>query len=52
MNDNSKFKLGLFIIFSAVIFFAALFILGMKDRFKGGDRRRHITVSELGINMV
>ena len=34
MNNNSKFKLGLFIIFSAVIFFAALFILGMKDRFK------------------
>jgi ABC-type transporter Mla subunit MlaD len=34
MNDNSKFKLGLFIIFSAVIFFAALFILGMMDRFK------------------
>lgn len=34
MNDNSKFKLGLFIIFSAVIFFAALFVLGMMDRFK------------------
>ena len=34
MNDNSKFKLGLFIIFSTVIFFAALFILGMMDRFK------------------
>ena len=34
MNDNSKFKLGLFVIFSTVIFFAALFILGMMDRFK------------------
>ena len=34
MNDNSKFKLGLFIIFAAVIFFAALFILGTMDRFK------------------
>ena len=34
MNDNSKFKLGLFIIFTTVIFFAALFILGMMDRFK------------------
>ena len=33
MNDNSKFKLGLFVIFSTVIFFAALFILGMMDRF-------------------
>ena len=34
MNDNSKFKLGLFIIFAAVVFFAALFILGTMDRFK------------------
>ena len=34
MNDNSKFKLGLFIIFAAIIFFAALFILGTMDRFK------------------
>ena len=34
MNDNSKFKLGLFIIFATAIFFAALFILGMMDRFK------------------
>jgi len=34
MNDTSKFKLGLFIIFAAVIFFAALFILGTMDRFK------------------
>ena len=34
MNDNSKFKLGLLIIFAAVIFFAALFILGTMDRFK------------------
>ena len=34
MNDNSKFKLGLFIIFAAVVFFAALFILGAMDRFK------------------
>ena len=34
MNDNSKFKLGLFIILTAVIFFAALFILGTMDRFK------------------
>lgn len=34
MNDNSKFKLGLFIILGAVIFFAALFILGTMDRFK------------------
>jgi len=34
MNDNSKFKLGLFIIFAAVIFFAGLFILGTMDRFK------------------
>ena len=34
MNDNSKFKLGLFIILAAVIFFAALFILGTMDRFK------------------
>ncbi len=34
MNDNSKFKLGLFIIFAAIVFFAALFILGTMDRFK------------------
>ena len=34
MNDNSKFKLGLFIILAAVIFFAGLFILGTMDRFK------------------
>ena len=34
MNDNSKFKLGLFIIFAAAVFFAALFILGAMDRFK------------------
>ena len=34
MNDNSKFKLGLFIIFAACIFFAGLFILGAMDRFK------------------
>ena len=32
MNDNSKFKLGLFIIFAAVIFFAALFILGTLEK--------------------
>ena len=34
MNDNSKFKLGLFIIFAVVIFFGSLFILGTMDRFK------------------
>jgi phospholipid/cholesterol/gamma-HCH transport system substrate-binding protein/paraquat-inducible protein B len=34
MNDNSKFKLGLFIIFATVVFFAGLFILGTMDRFK------------------
>ena len=34
MNDNSKFKLGLFIILATVVFFAALFILGTMDRFK------------------
>ena len=34
MNDNSKFKLGLFIILATVVFFAALFILGTLDRFK------------------
>ena len=34
MNDNSKFKLGLFIILATVVFFAALFILGSMDRFK------------------
>ncbi len=40
MNDNSKFKLGLFIIFAAVIFFAALFILGTMDRF---NEKAHIS---------
>lgn len=34
MNDNSKFKLGLFIILATIVFFAALFILGTMDRFK------------------
>lgn len=34
MNDNSKFKLGLFIVISAVIFFAGLVILGSLDQFK------------------
>ena len=34
MNDNSKFKLGLFIILATVVFFVALFILGTMDRFK------------------
>jgi len=34
MNDNSKFKLGLFIILAAIVFFAGLFILGALDRFK------------------
>lgn len=34
MNDNSKFKLGLFIILATAVFFAALFILGTMDRFK------------------
>jgi len=34
MNDNSKFKLGLFIVIAAVVFFAGLLILGSLDRFK------------------
>ena len=34
MNDNSKFKLGLFIIIAVVIFFVSLLILGSLDRFK------------------
>ena len=34
MNDNSKFKLGLFIILAAAVFFAGLFILGALDHFK------------------
>jgi len=34
MNDNSKFKLGLFIILAAAVFFAGLLILGSLDRFK------------------
>ncbi|MBQ7732188.1 MAG: MCE family protein [Lentisphaeria bacterium] len=34
MNDNSKFKLGLFIILATAVFFAGLFILGTMDRFK------------------
>ncbi len=34
MNDNSKFKLGLFIILATIVFFVALFILGTMDRFK------------------
>ena len=34
MNDNSKFKLGLFIVFAAVVFFVGLLILGSLDRFK------------------
>ena len=40
MNDNSKFKLGLFIIFAAIVFFAALFILGTMDRF---NEKAHIS---------
>ena len=34
MNDNSKFKLGLFIVFATVVFFVGLLILGSLDRFK------------------
>ena len=34
MNDNSKFKLGLFIILAVAVFFAGLLILGSLDRFK------------------
>ena len=34
MNDNSKFKLGLFIIISVAAFFIGLLILGSLDRFK------------------
>jgi len=34
MNDNSKFKLGLFVILATAVFFASLFILGTMDRFK------------------
>ena len=34
MNDNSKFKLGLFIIIAVAVFFASLLILGSLDRFK------------------
>jgi len=34
MNDNSKFKLGLFIIISVAVFFIGLLILGSLDRFK------------------
>ena len=34
MNDNSKFKLGLFIIIAVAVFFIGLLILGSLDRFK------------------
>ena len=34
MNDNSKFKLGLFIILAVAVFFAGLLILGSLDSFK------------------
>lgn len=40
MNDNSKFKLGLFIILAVAIFFAGLLILGSLDSFK---EKAHIT---------
>ena len=40
MNDNSKFKLGLFIIFAVAIFFVGLLILGSLDSFK---EKAHIT---------
>ena len=33
MNDNSKFKLGLFIIIAVTVFFIGLLILGSLDRF-------------------
>ena len=34
MTDNSKFKLGLFIILAVVVFFAGLIILGSFEQFK------------------
>jgi len=34
MNDNSKFKLGLFIIIAVTVFFVGLVILGSLDQFK------------------
>ena len=34
MTDNSKFKLGLFIVVATVIFFAGLMILGSFEQFK------------------
>ena len=34
MTDNSKFKLGLFIIIAVVVFFAGLMILGSFEQFK------------------
>ena len=40
MNDNSKFKLGLFIILAVAVFFAGLLILGSLDTFKA---KAHIT---------
>ena len=40
MNDNSKFKLGLFIILAVTVFFAGLLILGSLDSFKA---KAHIT---------
>ena len=40
MNDNSKFKLGLFIIIAVAVFFAGLVILGSLDSFK---EKAHIT---------
>ena len=40
MNDNSKFKLGLFIIIAVAVFFAGLVILGSLDSFKA---KAHIT---------
>lgn len=40
MNDNSKFKLGLFIIIAVAVFFAGLVILGSLDKFKP---KGHIT---------
>ena len=40
MNDNSKFKLGLFIILAVAVFFTGLLILGSLDSFK---EKAHIT---------
>lgn len=40
MNDQSKFKLGLFVLFALAVFLGAVTMFGMLDRFR---RKAHIT---------